>query len=83
MVAHLNSVRPHSSLHSYLYLFDVAINPSSQEIPTLDRDIIQAHFTIAELKAIDKEFMKRALTGIDFHKSLPMALVCGNPSTPW
>ena len=54
MVAHLNSVRLHSSLHSYSYLFDLPLNPS-QEIPILDRDIIQAHFTIAELKAIDKE----------------------------
>jgi len=56
---------------------------SSKELPTLDRNIIQAKFTIAELKAIDSEFMKRGLASIDFYKALPFSLVCANPSTPW
>jgi hypothetical protein len=49
----------------------------------LDRDIIQANFTVEELKAIDKEFMKHALASVDFYKTMPLSVVCANPSTPW
>jgi len=55
----------------------------NHEIPTLDREIIQKHFTEAELKAIEDEFMKRALATIDFYKSLPLSVICANPNTPW
>ena len=40
-------------------------------------------FTIAELKAIDSEFVKRAIASIDFYKTMPLTVVCANPSTPW
>ena len=40
-------------------------------------------FTIAELKAIDSEFMKRAMASVDFYKTMPLSVVCANPSTPW
>jgi hypothetical protein len=49
----------------------------------LDRDIIREKFTVAELKAIDSAFMKRVMASIDFYKSLPLSVVCGNPATPW
>ena len=44
---------------------------------------MQAKFTVAELKDINSEFVKRAMASIDFYKSLPLTVVCGNPSTPW
>ncbi|KAF8798499.1 hypothetical protein BYT27DRAFT_7246497 [Phlegmacium glaucopus] len=44
------------------------------EISTLDRDVIQAKFTIAELDAIEAEFKKRALGLLDIYTSLPMSL---------
>ena len=49
----------------------------------MDRDIIRENFTIAELKAIESESMKRVLASLDFYKNLPLGLVCANPSTPW
>ena len=49
----------------------------------MDRDIIQAKFTVEELKAIDKEFMNRAMATVDFYKTMPLSVVCANPSTPW
>ena len=80
MVAHMNSVR--SYLHS-LETYYSPLHTHTQEIPTLDRNIMQEKFTIAELKAIDGEFMKRALATVDFYKTLPLSVVCANPSTPW
>jgi hypothetical protein len=44
---------------------------------------MKAHFTIDELKAIESAFMKRALATIDFYTTLPLTVVCANPSTPW
>jgi len=62
---------------------DIMLDHLNCEISTLDRKVIAQHFTVAELKAIDDGFMKLALAEIDFYKSLPLALVCGNPATPW
>jgi len=62
---------------------DIMVAHMNSEIPTLDRNIMQEKFTIAELKAIDSEFMKRALATVDFYKTLPLSVVCANPSTPW
>ena len=49
----------------------------------MDRDIIKEKFTLAELKAIDSEFMKHAMATVDFYKTMPLSVVCANPSTPW
>jgi len=62
---------------------DTMVAHMTNELRTLDRDIIQAKFTIDELKAIDTEFVKRALASVDFYTSLPLMIVCANPSTPW
>ena len=85
MVAHMTHVR------FIFFIFLQFINKLSnlsywyqlQEIQTLDRDIMREKFTIVELKAMDKEFMKRALASVDYYKTMPLSLVCGNPSTPW
>ena len=44
---------------------------------------MKENFTIAELEAIDSEFIKRALASVDFYTSLPCLLVCIDPNTPW
>jgi len=62
---------------------DTMVAHMTHELKTLDRDIIREKFTIAELKAIDSEFMKRAMASIDFYKTMPLSVVCANPSTPW
>jgi hemerythrin-like domain-containing protein len=62
---------------------DTMVAHLNSEIPTLDRNIIQAKFTVTELKDIGNEFVKRALASIDYYTALPYVLVCGNPETPW
>jgi len=62
---------------------DTMVEHMNHELSTLDRDVMKEKFTIAELKAIDNEFMQRALKTIDFYKTLPLSVVCANPSTPW
>jgi len=62
---------------------DTMVAHMTHEPQTLNRDIMREKFTMAELKALDKEFMKHALASIDYYKALPFSLVCGNPSTPW
>ncbi|KAF8798452.1 hypothetical protein BYT27DRAFT_7343426 [Phlegmacium glaucopus] len=46
---------------------DAMIAHLASEISTLDRDVIQAKFTIAELDAIEAEFKKRALGLLDIY----------------
>ncbi|KAF8798500.1 hypothetical protein BYT27DRAFT_7264653 [Phlegmacium glaucopus] len=62
---------------------DAMIAHLASEIPTLDRDIIQANFTLAELDAIEAGFKKRVLAAIDFYTSLPICLVCASPNALW
>ncbi|KDR72139.1 hypothetical protein GALMADRAFT_1344375 [Galerina marginata CBS 339.88] len=62
---------------------DIMVEHMKNEPPTLDRDKIRAVFTEQELKEIDAEFMRRALSNVDFYTLLPVMACCGNPATPW
>ncbi|KDR68365.1 hypothetical protein GALMADRAFT_257009 [Galerina marginata CBS 339.88] len=62
---------------------DTMIDHLNHELPTLESSKIRAVFTEKELKDIDKEFMKLALSNISFYTSLPLSSVCQNPATPW
>ena len=44
---------------------------------------MRENFTIGELKAIDSELMTHTMASIDFYKTVPLSMVCANPSTPW
>jgi len=62
---------------------DTMVAHMIHEIPTLDRDILREKYTIAELKELDKKYMKIVMASIDLYKSMPLSVVCANPSTPW
>ena len=55
----------------------------AKEPNVLDRNKLRETFTEKQLKDIDAEFLKLGLANIDYHTTLPITLVCGNPATPW
>ena len=44
---------------------------------------MRAHFTEQELKQYEANFMKIALTELDYYTNLPFCLVCMDPNNAW
>ena len=61
----------------------IVVHQSLQELTTLDADRMRANFTEKELRQFESDFMKAALTELDFYKDLPICLLCKDPNNTW
>ncbi|KAF8732650.1 hypothetical protein AX14_004095 [Amanita brunnescens Koide BX004] len=62
---------------------DVMVQHMTEELTTLDADRMRANFTEKELRQFESDFMKAALTELDFYKDLPICLLCKDPNNTW